>query len=116
MAEHRLILAAVVALLVSGVLEAQASRSAPPRAPAHRPLAWPAPAINPRAEVAAPAGRQRVTPTMSPAVGSLTMAGNSRLGSPGRGAGAFRSAARRAPANATLGGPSTFDARRLVRR
>jgi len=135
--ECHLVALGVLALLASALAQAQPERAAAARTATHRRASHPAPrgahpavkaatapqhpvaaptlASHPAAIVAAPrvstpAGPHR-TPGIAAAPAVTAIARTNAV------AGAYRSSVRRrAPVNAALGGPATFDARKLVRR
>jgi hypothetical protein len=132
--ECRLIALSVLALLASGVLQAQAQRPAAPRTAAHGRVSHPSRGLpHPAGTATAPLhtgatavtahaaarGAARITPVAGPH-GSRGAAANSAVTPIARtnaAAGAYRSSVRRrGPVNVALGGPATFDARKLVRR
>jgi hypothetical protein len=132
--ECRLIALSVLALLASGVLQAQAQRPAAPRTAAHgrvshpsRGLPHPAgTATAPLHSVAATAASTvtahaaaRITPVAGPhrSPGAAANSAVTPIARTNAAAGAYRSSVRRrGPVNVALGGPATFDARKLVRR
>jgi hypothetical protein len=133
--ERRLVALGMLAVLASALAQAQPERAAASHTATHGRASHPAPrgahpaikappapphpvaattlathaAALAAPRIATPAGPHRTPGIAAPAVRAL--ARSSAV------AGAYRSSARRrAPVNAALGGPATFDARKLVRR
>ena len=108
-----------LAVLADGLAQAQPPRAAAPRAAAHSRVSHPAPrgVYHPASATTAPlhAGAATAVTAHAPAMAAFRV--TPLAARTNTAAAAFRSAVRRrGPVNVALGGPATFDARKLVRR